>query len=218
MNWGWIETRKTVNSYLTWLLRRLTFPSSVLKCYLVLVEWHRYLFYPPTANCQLSTAVKIFKKNLIIKMDLLYNWKHKKHTLCHSVTGYGWMFFKCNELALLNSEKAVIVKASRADYYWRTGLTVMVSLGQHEISTHSHGTRLMISSTKDNGPPPQPRKRPRLSGSQRITDNAGLDWPSWWLYRRRIRVASCLQRKGGGEGWYGSERMSKLGASWIFEN
>ena len=35
-----------------------------------------------------------------------------------------------NELALLYSERAVVVTASLADYYLQTGLIVMVSLGQ----------------------------------------------------------------------------------------
>ena len=57
---------------------------------------------------------------------------------------------KYNKLTLLNHERAGVVTASLA-YCWRTGLTVMVSLGQLDIS---HGTRLMISSTKGNGWPP----------------------------------------------------------------
>ena len=41
-----------------------------------------------------------------------------------------------NKIALLNSERAVVVIASLADYYWQNGLTVMVSLGGLSISTH----------------------------------------------------------------------------------
>ena len=50
-----------------------------------------------------------------------------------------------NELALLYSERAVVVTAPLADYYWRTGLTVIVSLGQLLMSTYLKGTRLRSS-------------------------------------------------------------------------